>query len=139
MPLLLLQPARPRAAGPPSGAPLRSLKDLTSDRLQREPSGPSLADLEAQCQSELERQVLRAVQDGGLRLPDETPSTLNAGDEAFAIADSFPAPRIVVFVDSSPHQQDYVQAADDWGRRRLEASEISHRCHPSRADRSWIG
>jgi hypothetical protein len=100
---------------------LRSLEDLTIELVQREPSGPSLAELEVQCQSELERQVLWAIQDRGLRLPDDAQSTLYDGDEPIAIADFFYAPRIVVFVDGSPHHQDYVQAADDWKRFRLKA------------------
>jgi ATP-dependent helicase YprA (DUF1998 family) len=100
---------------------LRSLEDLTIEPVQREPSGPSLAELEAQCQSDLERQVLRAIQDRGLRLPDDAQSTLYDGDAPIAIADFFYAPRMVVFVDGSPHHLDYVEAADDWKRRRLKA------------------
>jgi hypothetical protein len=100
---------------------LRSLEDLSVERVQRATDGPSLAELEAQCQSELERRVLRAIHDRGLRLPDEAQSTLYDGDQPIAIADFFYAPRIVVFVDGSPHHQDYVQAADDWKRRRLKA------------------
>lgn len=80
-----------------------------------------LAALEAQCQSDLERQVLRSIRLRGLPLPDEAQKTLYDGDAPIAIADFFYAPRIAVFVDGSPHHQDYVRAADDWKRRRLRA------------------
>jgi len=100
---------------------LRSLKVLSIEPLQREPVGPSLPELEAMCQSDLERQVLRAIHEQGLTLPDEAQKTLYDGDEPLAIADFFYAPRLVVFVDGSPHYQDYVRAADDWKRRRLKA------------------
>ncbi len=63
----------------------------------------------------------RAIHDRGLRLPDAAQRILYDGDEPIAIADFFYEPRIVVFVDGSPHHQDYVQAADDWKRRRLVA------------------
>jgi hypothetical protein len=80
-----------------------------------------LAALDAQCGSDLERQVLRAVAGRGLPLPDEAQKTLYDGDAPVAIADFYYEPRIVVFVDGSPHHRDYVQAADDWKRRRLKA------------------
>lgn len=99
---------------------LRSLSELTVEAIQTA-TGPTLAELEAQCQSALERQVLRAIHDRGLRLPDEAQRTLYDSDEPIAIADFFYEPRIAVFVDGSPHHQDYVQAADDWKRRRLTA------------------
>ena len=77
--------------------------------------------LETQCGSDLERQVLRAIRGRGLPLPDEAQKTLYDGDAPVAIADFYYEPRIVVLVDGSPHHLYYVQAADDWKRRRLRA------------------
>jgi hypothetical protein len=97
---------------------LQGLGDLS---LELQVSEDRFAALAAQCQSSLEREVLGAIRDRGLPLPDEAQRTLYDGDEPIAIADFYYEPRIVVFVDGSPHYRDYVQAADDWKRRRLKA------------------
>jgi hypothetical protein len=99
---------------------LQSLHDLAVEPVQAA-AGPVLAELAARCDSALERQVLHAIHARGLPLPDEAQKVLYDGDEPVAIADFFYVPRIVVFVDGSPHHLDYVQAADDWKRRRLKA------------------
>jgi hypothetical protein len=77
-------------------------------------------ELIGQCQSDLERDVLQAIRERGLPLPDAAQETLYDGDEPLAIADFFYAPRIVVFVDGSPHHRDYVQEADRRKRMRLK-------------------
>jgi hypothetical protein len=77
--------------------------------------------LQAQCQSEFEREVLRAIRERGLRLPDEAQKRLYDGDEPIASADFFYAPKILIFVDGSPHYQEYVAAGDAVKRRRLKA------------------
>ena len=80
-----------------------------------------LKDLLAQCQSDLEQQVLNAIVDRGIPLPDEAQKTIYDSDNApLAIADFFYAPKVLVFVDGSPHYKDYVQAADEHKRRRLK-------------------
>ena len=68
----------------------------------------------------LECEVLATIRDWGLPLPDEAQKTAYEGDEPIAMADFFYEPRILVFVDSSPHYRDYVQAADEHKRRRLK-------------------
>jgi hypothetical protein len=73
-----------------------------------------------QCQSDLEREVLQGIRERGLPLPDAAQETLYDGDEPLAIADFFYEPRIVVFVDGSPHHRDYVQEADRRKRMRLK-------------------
>jgi len=97
---------------------LQSLENLA---VEPEVTEDRLAALEAQCQSDLERQVLRAIRERGLRLPDEAQKTIYGGDEPIASADFFYTPRMLVFVDGSPHHRDYVQAADERKRRRLKA------------------
>ncbi|GAB4543589.1 MAG: hypothetical protein Kow0063_36900 [Anaerolineae bacterium] len=99
---------------------LRSLEDLSIDPIAR-PVGPGLEALEAGCGSDFERQVLRAIHERGLPLPDAAQHTLYDGDEPIAVADFFYAPKILVFVDGSPHYRDYVAAADETKRRRLKA------------------
>lgn len=99
---------------------LHSLEGLSIEPIAR-PTGPSLEELEAQCGSDFERQVLRAIHERGLPLPDAAQHTLYDGDEPIAVADFFYAPRILVFVDGSPHYRDYVAAADETKRRRLKA------------------
>jgi len=100
---------------------LRSLEGLTVEPVQPTIVGPTLEDLLAQCGSDLERQVLRAIHQRGLPLPDAAQKTLYEDDEPIATADFFYAPKIVIFVDGSPHYRDYIQAADDRKRRRLKA------------------
>jgi len=99
---------------------LQSLRDLAIEPVQTE-AGPALEELAARCDSDLERQVLQAIHARGLPLPGEAQKVLYDGDEPVAIVDFVYAPRIVVFVDGSPHHLDYVQAADDWKRKRLKA------------------
>ncbi len=77
-------------------------------------------ELVEQCQSALEREVLRAIRDRGLPLPDAAQETIYDGDAPLAIADFYYEPRILVFVDGSPHHRDYVQAADRRQRQRLK-------------------
>lgn len=100
---------------------LHSLEDLSIEAVAPAQAGPSLDTLLAQCQSGLEKDVLRAIDERGLRLPDEAQKVIYDGDEPIAIADFFYAPRTVVFVDGSPHHKDYVAAADEVKRNRLRA------------------
>lgn len=79
------------------------------------------AALYAQCESDLERQVLTAIRDRRMPLPDAAQTMIYDGDAPLAIADFTYDPRIVVFVDGSPHDRDYVQAADRRKRLRLKA------------------
>jgi len=96
------------------------LQGLGEPAVEPEVSEDRFAALAAQCQSELEREVLAAIRDRGLPLPDEAQKTIYDGDEPLASADFFYAPRIVIFVDGSPHYRDYVRAADERKRRRLK-------------------
>jgi very-short-patch-repair endonuclease len=100
---------------------LQALEELEVAPVQHPSAGPSFNELEAQCQSDLERQVLVAIRDRGLPLPDEAQKTIYDGDAPIATADFFYAPRILVFVDGSPHYRDYVAAADQRKRSRLKA------------------
>ena len=100
---------------------LQALEGLQVEPIQQPSAGPSFEELEAKCQSDFEREVLAAIWDRDLPLPDEAQKTIYDGDEPIATADFFYAPRILVFVDGSPHYRDYVQAADDRKRRRLKA------------------
>jgi hypothetical protein len=77
-------------------------------------------DLHAKCQSDFERQVLEAIDERGLRLPDEAQKTLYDDDEPIAEADFYYEPRIVVFVDGAPHYKEHVQEADRQKRLRLK-------------------
>ncbi len=97
---------------------LRSLESLTIAQVQDE---DRYATLLTHCESGLERRILRAIQERGLPLPDGAQTTIYDGDAPLAIADFTYDPRIVVFVDGSPHHQDYVRAADQRKRRRLKA------------------
>ncbi len=93
--------------------------------------------LVTQCQSDLEREVLQTIRERGLPLPDVAQKVLYDGDEPLAIADFFYEPRIVVFVDGSPHYRDYVQEADRRKRRRLKA--LGYRVVVVRAGKSEAG
>jgi len=76
--------------------------------------------LRAASQSELEAIVLQRIVDENIRLPDAAQETIFDRDGTpIAIADFFYEPRIVVFVDGSPHHQDFVREADDRKRQAL--------------------
>lgn len=80
-----------------------------------------LETLRAASQSKLESAVLDRIMDLNLRLPDAAQETIYDRDGApIAIADFFYRPRIIVFVDGSPHYRDYVIAADDRKRQTLK-------------------
>ncbi|MGC9320561.1 MAG: helicase-related protein, partial [Armatimonadota bacterium] len=96
---------------------LQGLEDVTVKPLVTEGRFEELIE---QCQSGLERDVLAAIRERGLPLPDAAQETLYDGDAPLAIADFFYAPKIVVFVDGSPHYRDYVQQADRRKRMRLK-------------------
>jgi hypothetical protein len=96
---------------------LQGLEDLT---LTPEVAEDRFATLLARCESALEREVLRAIRERGLPLPDAAQEALYEGDAPIAIADFFYAPRIAVFVDGSPHHRTYVQEADRRKRMRLK-------------------
>ena len=100
---------------------LQALAELTVEAVQPPAAAQTFEELEAQCQSDFEREVLAAIRDRGLPLPDEAQKTIYEGDEPIATADFFYEPRILVFVDGSPHYRDYIAAADDTKRRRLKA------------------
>lgn len=100
---------------------LVSLDGLTVEETGPVAAGPALEVLLASCQSELERQVLRAIAERGLRLPDSAQKTLYAEDEPLAVADLFYEPNLAVFVDGPPHDQASVAAADEVKRHRLKA------------------
>ena len=97
---------------------LQGLEELAVELQVSEDRFEALA---AQCQSGLEREVLAAIRDRGLPLPDAAQKTVYDGDEPLASVDFYYQPRIVVFVDGSPHHRDYVAAADERKRRRLKA------------------
>jgi hypothetical protein len=111
---------------------LQAIEELEVEPIEQPTDGPSFEELEAGCQSDLERQVLAAIRDRGLPLPDEGQRPIYDGDEPIAIADFFYAPRVVVFVDGSPHYRDYVAAADQ--RKRIRLKALGHRIIVIRAD-----
>jgi len=100
---------------------LQALTELTVKPVQPPAAAQTFEALESQCQSDFEREVLAAIRDQGLPLPDEAQKTVYEGDKPIATADFFYAPRILVFVDGSPHYRDYVAAADATKRKRLKA------------------
>jgi len=74
------------------------------------------------CVSDLERDVLAAIKKHNMRLPDESQKTIYDNDGIpIASADFFYAPKVIVFVDGSPHYLDYVQVGDEEKRKKLRA------------------
>lgn len=100
---------------------LRPLQTLSITPWQSASAEPALDALAAKCQSTFEKQVLVAIHERGLPLPDAAQETIYDGDEPIAVADFFYKPRTIVFVDGSPHYKDYVSAADHIKRNRLKA------------------
>jgi hypothetical protein len=97
---------------------LQGLEGLRVEPIVSESRFETLA---AQCESDLERKVLQAIRRRDLPLPDEAQRTIYDEDEPLAIADFFYEPKIVAFVDGSPHHRDYVQEADRRKRVRLKS------------------
>lgn len=110
---------------------LQALEELV---VKAQVAEDEVAILEAQCQSDLERRVLRAIHDCGMPLPDAAQETLYDRDGSpLAVADFYyRRGRVVVFVDGSPHYRDYVRAADERKRKRLKA--LGYRLVVVRAD-----
>jgi len=75
----------------------------------------------AQCESDLERQMLRTIKAYNLRLPDAAQQVIYDNGAPLASADFFYEPKVIVFVDGSPHYQAYIQAEDERKRTRLKA------------------
>ena len=64
--------------------------------------------------------MLREIKARNIRLPDEGQKVIYDNDDVpVASADFYYNPKIVVFVDGSPHYLDYVQAGDEAKRRKL--------------------
>ncbi|OPZ07726.1 MAG: hypothetical protein BWZ07_03266 [Alphaproteobacteria bacterium ADurb.BinA280] len=100
---------------------LQALGQVTVTPLQDD--NAAFTALFAQCQSDLELNVLQAIRDRSLPLPDQAQVTLR-DKEGTPVASAdfyYERGRIVVFVDGSPHYLDYVQSADERKRRQLKA------------------
>jgi len=84
----------------------------------------TLAGLLAQCQTELERSVLRELATRGAPLPGAVQYVcLDAQGAPIASADFYyPAQRLAVLVDGPVHAQDYAQHGDADRRARLKAA-----------------
>jgi hypothetical protein len=99
---------------------LQNLQKFTIEQLAVAANEEDLAALEAQCQSELERQVLHAIYKAEIPLPDSAQKTIYDGDAPLVSADFFYKPNHVVFVDGPAHTKDYVSAADKAKRKQLK-------------------
>lgn len=96
------------------------------DVLPESETGDRLEALRSACQSELELAVLQRIADRNLRFPDAAQQVINDREgRPVAIADFFYHPRLIVFVDGSPHYLDYIQASDD--RKRQELRRLGYR------------
>ncbi len=100
---------------------LRKLTNASIQPLSISKSGKTLDELLNKCQSNFERNVLQEIQKRNINLPDEAQKIISEKDISIASADFFYKPDIVVFVDGSPHEKDYVQKADEDKRRKLKA------------------
>lgn len=112
---------------------LQSLKDVT---LVVAPSGgnepQSFEKLLETCESGLERSILTRLREEGYPLPHDGQKTVYEEGVPIARLDFFYEPNIAVFVDGPPHDQDFVQKADDNTRTRLRA--LGYRVLPIRYD-----
>jgi len=69
-----------------------------------------------------ERVFLERLREKNIRLPDEAQKTIyNSENVPIAISDFFYTPKLIVFVDGSVHDLDYVQDADNRKRTTLKA------------------
>lgn len=74
------------------------------------------------CQSSFEKEILELIRERKIPLPDESQFTIS--DEhgiPIASADFYYIPKIVVFIDGSPHYKDYVADADEQKRKWLKS------------------
>lgn len=101
--------------------PLLQTLDTLEVSANQQGNKERLHTLRAQCESDLERDVLEAIVAEGLPLPDDAQYTLRDGDTPVAQADFYYRPRTAVFVDGSPHYKAHIANADAHKRRRLKA------------------
>jgi hypothetical protein len=113
---------------------LQGLGKLSVEPVVSEDRFEALAE---QCESELEREVLEAIRERGLPLPDEAQRTIYDGEVPLVIADFFYEPKIVVFVDGSPHHRDYVQ--EDDRRKRMRLKGLGYRVVVVKAEEPEVG
>ena len=74
------------------------------------------------CGSELEKVVLAEIKNQNIRLPDEGQKIIYDNEGIpLAKTDFFYEPKVIVFVDGSPHHLDYVKVGDEEKRRKLRA------------------
>ncbi len=104
-----------------------------SIHLEDDSGSGGLEALLAACQSDFEKDVLHWMVDHNMRLPDASQQPIHDQDGApIAIADFFYQPRVVVFVDGSPHYLDYVHDADE--RKRQALRRLGYRVVVIRGD-----
>jgi len=73
------------------------------------------------CESDFEKNILKMIVKEGLPLPDAGQKTIRDNEEIITKADFYYEPSLIIFVDGTPHYKDYVQAADDWKRKKLKS------------------
>ncbi|UYP44196.1 ATP-dependent RNA helicase SrmB [Candidatus Lokiarchaeum ossiferum] len=74
-----------------------------------------------QCDSDLEKLVLKEIQKQNLHFPTEAQKTYFQGDTPIVTADFFYTPETYIFVDGPPHEQDHVELDDKNKRGILES------------------
>ena len=83
------------------------------------------AELLSECVNENEKNVLRAIRDAGLRLPDRLHHVISIDDAPTLEADLFYEPLDIVLVDGSVHHLKYVQDMDE--RKRNAVKRANYR------------
>lgn len=101
-----------------------SMEKLTLTEITGETEdGSQFSELLDACESSFEREVLYAIRDDWVDLPDEAQHLIYDGDEPAAKPDFFynrTGTSIAVFVDGPDHEKDSVQEDDEQKRNRLK-------------------
>lgn len=74
-----------------------------------------------QAKSELERNVLKRLKQEKFKLPNETQKIISKDGEAVAEADLYYEPKICVFIDGEPHDQEHIKQDDVRKRSKLRS------------------
>jgi len=106
---------------------LKKLLDSEGSRLDGT-TNEHLVELLTDCDSELEKRVLRLIHRAGIPLPDEGQKIIYDGEAPIAKPDFYYSKgNLTVFVDGPPHDLDYQQKEDEHKRAKLK--ELGYRLH----------
>lgn len=103
------------------------LRSLEGFRMVEEGHEEHFDALMDKCESSFEKGVLKEIEKLGIELPDDAQKTIYDENNPITIADFFYSPSLAVFVDGSPHDQEYVSDMDK--KKRMKIKQMGFRVY----------